>query len=150
MQVRRGLMWGWEPKHGIVFTVVLLLVVAVIVGALVSFAVQAAEEAAPGTSGGLDLNGSLMNVLIPVLWASIGPLVISWITKAVNAVSGRFIPRQVQVVLSSVLGAIGAGLADGGATIAATAATGAASQVYAGVQPETLRASAAPPAQPPR
>lgn len=131
----------WRPKHGIMMTVSLMLLVALLVAIIVSVAVKAyAQGSVVVPDQGFDAK-SLFNTLIPVLWASIGPLVIALITKTVNGVSGKYVPRSVQVILSSVLGAIGAGLGDGGVTMAATAVAGGASQVYAATKPETLHTS---------
>lgn len=94
----------------------------------------------------------ILTMLIPVLWGAIGPVVIAAITKFVNRGLGVYVPRPLQVILSSIMGAVVAGLTGdvsgsaGPASIAASAAAGGTSQVYAQTRPETLRASQPPPA----
>lgn len=126
----------WEPKLGKGVTMFLLLAIALIVGAIIALAANAsaADVAKPEA---FDVKNLLM-VLIPSLWASVGPVVMAMLTKAVNSAMGAYVPRSLQVIVSSILGGLAASIADGGATVAATALAGGASQVYAGVQPATL------------
>lgn len=105
-----------------------------------------AEE--PASSLG-DLKGLAM-MLVPALWGAIGPMAMAGITKAVNGLVGAYVPRPVQVIVSSLLGAVVAGVAGdvstaaGAASAVGAAVTGGTAQVYAGVKPETLHTSAPP------
>jgi len=138
----------WRPRCGLMQIILSLLLLAALVGLVFGLSLKAYAQGAPlEPPNGLDAR-SILHTLIPVLWASMGPLVMAALTKGVNQVSGRYVPRSLQVILSGLLGAIGAGFADGGATVAATAIAGGATQVYAGVAPETLRTSSTPPAAP--
>ena len=128
----------WKPKHGKVFVVIMWVITAVVTAICVSVAVKAyAQSATAATPPSLDVK-NLLSVLVPAVWASIGPLAIAAITKVTNSAVGAYVPRSLQVILSSVFGAIAASMADGGVTVAATAISGAASQVYAQTHPSSL------------
>lgn len=136
-----AMMHEWRPKHGVMMTVTMMVILAIVVALIVWSSMTAyAQTGVIKSDPGFDVKG-VMNTLIPVLWASIGPMVIAFLTKSVNSLSGQYVPRPLQVILSSILGALGAGLADGGITAAATAVAGGASQLYAGADPEALRTS---------
>lgn len=105
-------------------------------------------EEPPGAATG-ELN-NLLTLLLPALWGAVGPLVMAAITRVVNGAFRAYVPRSLQVIVSSLLGAIVAGLtgdpssAAGLASVIGSAVTGGASQVYAATKPETLRTSAPP------
>lgn len=82
--------------------------------------------------------------LVPALWSAIGPIVVSWITKAVNSATTAYVPRPVQVILSALVTAIGAGLVGDPTGVATAAVAGATGQVLAATNPESLRTSAPP------
>ncbi len=127
----------WRPHHGVVMTIMMLFGMALLVALLVSISMNAfAQGATLKADPAFDYKG-LLTLLVPAIWASVGPLAIAGITKAVNGV-GSYIPRPVQVILSTILGAVAGTLADGGVTAAVTAVSGAATQVYAATKPETL------------
>lgn len=127
----------WHPKYGAALTILVILGIAVLAALLVAITVNAyAQESVIRNEPAFDFKG-LLTMLLPAIWASVGPIAIAAITKGVNGVGTR-IPRPVQVVLSSVLGAASGALADGGATMVVTAVTGAASQLYAQSQPSTF------------
>ena len=48
----------------------------------------------------------IVNVLIPTLWGSSGAAITSVITAWSNAVIKRYVPREVQIPLAGILGAI--------------------------------------------
>jgi hypothetical protein len=127
----------WRPKHGVMFMITLMAIIAVIVALIVWSSVSAyAQGVALKNEPAFDVK-SMLTMLLPAIWSSIGPIAIAAITKGVNGIGTR-IPRPVQVVLSSVLGAASGALADGGAVMAVTAVSGAASQLYAQAQPSTF------------
>lgn len=135
----------WRPRHG-KFVVISIWTILAITSALVmafviaAFAADVVPAPPPATLE------SLMVVLIPAIWTSVGPLAIAAITKAVNQSVGTYVPRSLQVVLSSILGALAASMADGGVTVVATAMSGGASQIYAAMKPESLLTSPKEPA----
>jgi len=126
----------WEPKLGKGIVVSMWLGVAFIVGALVTLAASASAADA-AKSEAFDVK-NLLVVLIPSLWASMGPVIMAMLTKVVNSTVGTYVPRPLQVIVSSILGGLAASIADGGATVAATALAGGASQVYAATKPSSL------------
>lgn len=52
----------------------------------------------------------LINSLLPLIWASIGPVVSVAVTASVNSVVGTYVPRPVQLILAAIAGAVTAGL----------------------------------------
>lgn len=52
----------------------------------------------------------VVNSLLPLIWASVGPAASVAITASVNSVIGAYVPRPVQLILAAVAGAITAGL----------------------------------------
>ncbi len=127
---------SWNQKFGKINLTILMIALCVCVSLILALTLRA--FGADGTpSSGFDIKG-LLFVLIPTIWASIGPLVIATVTKFINSTVGAHVPHGIQVILSSLMGAVAAGLGDGGATIAATAISGATSQLYAGSQPSTF------------
>lgn len=133
----------WKPRHGVMLTVTMMIIVCVAVVLIIwSVANAYAQGAVLKNEPAFDVKG-LMTMLLPAIWASVGPLAIAAITKGVNGL-GTYIPRPLQVILSSILGAVGGALADGGVTAAATAASGVASQLYTQTKPSTLLASEKP------
>lgn len=136
-RVSNAMYHEWKPKHGVMMTVVLLLILAALVAIVVWGSVNAyAQSATIKAEPAFDVRG-LLTMLIPAIWASVGPLAIAAITKGVNGL-GSYIPRPLQVILSTILGAVAGSLADGGVTAAVTAVSGAATQVYAATKPESL------------
>ncbi len=78
-----------------------------------------------------------LNSLLPALWAAVGPVCVAFVTKGVNQLNTR-VPRPIQVILSSVIAAVGAGLSGDIAGAGVAAIGGGAAQVYAATKPETL------------
>lgn len=131
---------GWSSTQGLMGASLLVLFLSIVMAG----SGHAAADATPSAATSLfDVQG-LLAMLLPAIWGSVGPLVITAITKFVNQVAGTYVPRPLQVVLSSILGAVSAGLVDGGVTAVAAAVSGGAAQIYAGTEPETLRTSAPP------
>lgn len=105
---------------------------------------------------GLTLKGLMMMILplLPVLWQAVSPLAIAAITKGVNMVMSKYVPREVQVILASVLGGVLAGTASAaagdfnGVVTAGTTIAGGVSQVYTATPPEKLLTTAPPEASP--
>lgn len=88
------------------------------------------------------LQGS--SVMIPLLWSQFGPLVIRTITGVVNKISNQYVPREMQVMLSAILGAVIAGLSgDSTAVMALASGAGIGSQLYTMADPKAMKASAA-------
>lgn len=86
------------------------------------------------------LQGS--SLLVPLLWAQLGPIAIRAITSIVNGISTQYVPREWQVVLSAVLGAVVAGLSGESASVMALAGSGGAvAQLYTMANPKTWRTS---------
>ena len=89
----------------------------------------------------------LLSAMLPAIWAAAGPVATTAITAWVNSVVGRYVPRPVQLVLSSVIGAILAGLTgaaegiDPTTAIGIGAAAGLAGQTFVSIHPDTLLAS---------
>ncbi len=128
----------WRPKIGLANTMIVMAGLALIVSVILAYTLTAFGAASTiKAEPGFDVK-SLLTVLLPTVWASIGPLVIATITKFSNSALNTYVPRSIQIIVSSILGAVAAGIADGGATIAATAVSGAASQIYAATQPASL------------
>lgn len=133
----------WKPKHGVMVMVVVMAIIAVVVALIIWSSVSAyAQGAVLKNEPAFDVK-SMLTMLLPAIWASVGPLAIAAITKAVNGV-GTYIPRPLQVILSSILGAVGGALADGGITAATTAVSGVASQLYTQAQPSTFLSTKKP------
>ena len=148
----------WEPRLGVVTMVLMMFMVALAAAAVVAYAVTAHGAEIVGASG--ETQGPLipegfqwqviLQGLIPAVWGAAGPLVMAWVTAQVNHYAGQYVPRVVQVIMSSVLGATAAALAgDVGTTVtnvamAGSAVTGGVSQVYAATKPEVLNTSDKP------
>ena len=94
-----------------------------------------AEDPAPPRSMATQLLDMVLLSVLPALWAAVGPMATAAITKGVNQL-GAYVPRPVQVVLSSVITAVLAGLT--GDAVGAAAGAGAAGQILAATKPETL------------
>lgn len=132
---------NWRPKVGLLNMMVLVMCIATFISVLLACALTAfGAEATIKAEPGFDLK-SLLTILLPTVWASVGPLVIATITKFSNSALSTYVPRSIQIILSSILGAVAAGIADGGVTMAATAAGGAVSQIYTATQPASLLAT---------
>ena len=88
------------------------------------------------------LQGS--SVLVPLLWSQFGPLVIRMLTGVVNKVTTAYVPRELQVVLSGLLGAVLAGLSGDPVPVMAVAGgAGIVSQLYTMADPKVMKTSAA-------
>lgn len=87
---------------------------------------------------------------VAALWSAVGPLSTSAITSWVNSVTNKYVPRPVQIVLSSILTAMVAGVSgqlvglDPATAAAVGASLGAGSQTFTSLNPRTLLASAPP------
>jgi len=90
----------------------------------------------------------LLTTLLPVLWAASGPVITTAVTAWINSVVGAYVPRPIQLILSSVLTAIAAGLTGSVVGLDATtsagigAAMGLGGQAFASIQPGTMLATA--------
>jgi len=108
-------------------------------GAMILVAVAAqAQTAEPAPT--YDLKGLIdmaVKTLIPSLWLAVGPIAVAGITKLVNSMSTAYVPRPIQVILSGIVSAIGAGLS-GDISPVTGMASGAIAQVYAATAPKTL------------
>lgn len=115
-----------------------MLVVVLMFGINLGIAISAYAQGTPAASGG----GWLAMVLpmIPMIWQSVAPLATAWVTKMVNEASIH-VPREFQVIIVGLLGALGAGFASSMDPVVtgATALGGAVSQFYAGASSKTLR-----------
>ena len=52
----------------------------------------------------------VVNVLIPAVWASSGPLITTAVTAWINSIIGTYVPRSVQVVLAGIMGSLVTGI----------------------------------------
>lgn len=77
--------------------------------------------------------------LIPALWMAVGPIAVAGITKAVNSLTTAYVPRPLQVVLSAIVAAVGAGLSGDPSVAITGAVSGGIGQVLAATNPATLR-----------
>lgn len=115
------------------------LVVAVLWGINLGMGISAYAQgapAAPGVPGWM----AMIVPLIPAIWQTVGPLATAWLTGIANQYK-VYVPRQLQVVLVAIFGALGAGLASGldPVTTSMTAISGGVSQFYAGADAKSLR-----------
>lgn len=97
------------------------------------------------------LQGS--SVLVPLLWSQFGPLAIRFLTGLANH-ANRYVPREWQVVLSAVLGALASAMSVDGGMVSAVSSVGGAtvtglgavagivSQKLAGADPKWMKTSA--------
>jgi hypothetical protein len=89
-----------------------------------------------------------ISLIIPAVWASVGPVVTAAITAWVNSIPKAYVPRPVQVIVSGLLTAVVAGLTAGaegmapGTAAAGGLALGMVTQTLAALQPKTLLTSA--------
>ena len=141
--------YTWKPRHGILPTMALLLAIALVAAAIFLLIADVYAQDKALSPPDFDWHGLLM-MMIPSIWAAMGPVLIKGITASVNNFFGQYVPRPVQVIVSSILGALAAGLAgDAGSTAtqvaaAGTALAGGASQIYAATQPYKLHADPPP------
>jgi hypothetical protein len=90
----------------------------------------------------------LLAAMLPAIWAAAGPVMTTAITAWVNSVIGSYVPRPVQLILSSLLTAILAGLTgsieglDAMTAAGIGAAMGLGTQTFASIQPATLLTTA--------
>lgn len=76
--------------------------------------------------------------LVPALWIALGPILVAGLTKVTNKYVNAYVPRPLQVILSALIGAIGAGLTGDTSSAVVGLAGGATAQVYAAAQPSSL------------
>ncbi len=136
-QSSRALFHQWQPRHGVAFLVASMIGLAMLVAIVFGLTARAYAQGATLTASPAFDYKAMLTMIVPAIWASVGPLVIAAITKGMNGL-GQYVPRPLQVILSAVFGAMGGALADGGVTAAVTAATGIASQAYAQAPPAAL------------
>lgn len=101
------------------------------------------------TPPAFDLKGLLdaaVHTLLPALWLAVGPMTVAAITAGVNSLSKQYVPRAIQVILSSVVTAVAVGLTGGEAFQGLVAGAGA--QALAATKPETLLTSKKPELEP--
>jgi len=86
----------------------------------------------------------IVNLLLPALWSTAGPMIVVSLTALVNKFAKAYVPRALQIPLAGVFGAIVAGLTgDGSAQVAAVGlANGLAVQSALSVNPKSALASA--------
>jgi len=112
-----------------------MMAVGAVLYAGLAFAQEAAVSAEPSWKPLLDM---AIKSLVPALWMAVGPVAVAAITKQVNKYTMAYVPRELQVVLSGLIGAVGAGLT-GSPEMAVTGMVGGASaQVYAATPPAKL------------
>lgn len=86
----------------------------------------------------------LLTLILPPIWAAIGPLVTAALTRLVNVTMDRYVPRPAQAIVSGVLGALAAGATgpsaglDHATAMELGAGVGVIAQVLAAIQPKTL------------
>lgn len=140
-------------RHFASLTFVGLIVVTVYSMGMVLIASAQPAPVQGGTAQGnmiQTLLGMVTTMLIPALWVSFGPVATKAITLIVNSWTKAYVPRQVQVPLSGILGAIMAGLTGDAAgvdpNVAASIGTamGLGAQIFASTHPDTMTASAPP------
>ena len=56
------------------------------------------------------MGNMVLNMILPAVWATVGPVATMAITAFVNTVVVAYVPRPVQLMLASVISAITAGL----------------------------------------
>lgn len=89
-----------------------------------------------------------MAAVLPAIWAMSGPVITAAVTAWINTIVHAYVPRPVQLILSSLLTAILAGLTaqveglDATTAAGIGAAMGLGTQAFAGIQPKTLLTSA--------
>lgn len=82
------------------------------------------------------------SLIVPLIWAQVGPLAIRYLTGLVND-SKKYLPREWQIVISAVLGAVLTGLSgDSIPAMGFGAVAGIVSQKLAGANPKWMRTSA--------
>lgn len=91
---------------------------------------------------------TLLSALLPVVWASVGPVATTAVTAWVNSVVGSYVPRPIQLILSSLLTAVTAGLTGSVLGLDATTssgiglAMGLGTQTFASISPKLMLATA--------
>ncbi len=84
-----------------------LIVLQLFVAVLPLLAQDATISAAPAKASLWD---TVLKVLAPAVWVSVGPIVTAGLTRAVQSLAVAKVPAILQVILSSVFSAIAAGL----------------------------------------
>jgi hypothetical protein len=90
----------------------------------------------------------VLKTLLPALWVMSGPVITTAVTAWVNSVVGAYVPRPIQLIISSLLTAVAAGLTgqieglDATTSAGIGAAMGLGTQAFASIQPATLLATA--------
>jgi hypothetical protein len=94
---------------------------------------------------------STILLVLPILWATFGPVITTAVTAFVNQVVGAYVPRPIQLIISSLISAVLAGFTVSGVggdihtaeSIAAVAGVlGLGTQAYASIHPATLLTTA--------
>jgi len=84
----------------------------------------------------------IVNLLLPVLWASAGPALVVMLTATANNLAKLYIPRAIQIPLAAVLGALAAGLTGDANAAAIGGASGLAVQSALSMPPDKFLAGA--------
>lgn len=134
---------AWRPSYGLSLVVMALFGASLMISSIVMLVVYAYAADKPPSDSPFDWQGMLV-LMIPALWATIGPVVMKGLTMTVNKVASQYVPRPLQVIGASILGAIAAAFSGDMSVAAATAVTGGASQVYASTEPYKLHADPPP------
>jgi hypothetical protein len=87
----------------------------------------------------------LVNVMLPVLWATAGPALVVMLTATANNLSKLYIPRALQIPLAGVLSALAAGITGDPNAAIVGLASGTAVQAALSMNPKTFLASAKEP-----
>lgn len=130
LRVNRGMMW---------IVIALMLMVSV----RIAWAQEGPVIADAPDAIKFDLKGILglvVHTLLPAITIAFGPIAVAFITKGSNSLASKYIPREVQVMLSGVLTAALAGLT-GDVSGAATAVVTVGSGLGAGLVTQTLAAT---------
>lgn len=98
------------------------------------------------------LGMTVLNMVLPAIWAAVGPMATIAITAFVNNVVGKYVPRPVQLILASVISAITAGLTGSVEGIDPSVAVGVGATEGLGIQAALMinpkkALSSAPPEQ---
>ena len=81
-----------------------------------------------------NIGSILLTMVLPAIWVSIGPVVTTAITATVNTVMKTYVPRSLQLILSSVIGAVVAGMTGTTEGVDPTIASGIGAASGLGVQ----------------
>lgn len=93
----------------------------------------------------------VISLILPILWATMGPTITTAVTAFTNQVVGAYVPRPVQLIIASLITAVLAGftVVGTGGDVATAESVGAVTgllglgmQAHASIQPATLLATA--------